>query len=1268
MAAASKFNSVVTNPGGTGTTITPTLSTHAAGDVIEIFVSKTGNAGWSAPAGWTIRHQTISPGTASTATVGTLLYRRVLPGDTLPLASPVCNLGATVTRHAIARTIRGADVEGVYLLPEWGATGSTSGTNNPIRPPSVTTPAPEMFVTHYYCQRVATNAPEPTNYTQDQQVITSGTLVTNISERTIADQQTTLSNQDVSPTSGGRWVGMITCVPSPDYPYYRSGSQVFNSNGTSVTPALPAGTTASDNRGNKDLIVLTAQCAGVAPTLNTPGDWTPLPDWSDTTSGGATHVRKWCRLYNGSGDRQVNRTPSGEIFAYLSVYHNAHQSIPTGTSVVQQNASSTTSTFPALPRTGTKATVQATCVADATPTFTAPSGWTERNDSQGVTCADQSFDATGTAASASFTLNSASPTLAGLLEVFSVASVINLILTPASTSLVLTGFAPTIDIDVTVTPDAASLTLTTFAPAIIIPADFPFTNTLDDFNRANGSLGASWGGKLFNSDGALAIDTNLVKGVNAGSNNNQGWNTQVGPDCEVYVEIISSADTNRVLVALRWSALDTDTPDGYAARALGGATNNVLVFRFDNGAATTIATISQIVDDGDWLGLRMAGDVLGVFYKDISVSSNWIQIGEVEDTTYSATGHLGLLLEGDTGRADNFSGGTIGAMTITPASASLTLSTFAPQLQTALTPASTSLTLTTFAPSVTIVVTVPAASLALTTFTPAITILTDFQTAVLDNFNRPDEGPPPSANWTNGFAAILGGTTEPGHSVVDNQLFNDFNDVAQNWWNVRQFGPDCEAYITVTDSTNLASVGLAARLTSISGFSSNGYVVQINATGGGASRAYTIWRIDGTGGEILASDSESGAGSMTGDRYGIRITGSLIEIIGDTGDGPTIKLSVEDSTYTTAGYIGVVTESQPQARWDDFGGGTLNEVLVEIPSGSLTLTTFTVQLREVVSPPSQSLALMTFAPALVQATTPTAASLALTAFVPSIITNTILTPASGALTLTASAPQLREAVTPTAASLSLATFTPTVTATAHVTVTPTNATLTLTGFAPQLREQVAPGATTLTLTTFAPEITVSADITVTPAAQTLTLTGFAPSLQLVLTPATNILSLSTFAPTITISADRTETPTPAALSLTTFIPQLQLVVTPVTATLSLSTSTSLLVLVVRPETVAITLTTFAPVITVGADVTVTPAPVALTLTAFAPTVTTGALVTTITPATATLTLTSYAPWLFLGLVPASRTFVVESGRYEVEVSAGEYEFLDRYEDDEVLVS
>lgn len=222
MAFPTTFASVVTSPGGTGSTITPTLPSHTFNDVIEIYVGKTGNVGWSAPAGWSIRQQLISPGTASTACVGTLLYRKVLPGDTLPLTSPVCNLGATVTRAAIALTKRSANVDGVHSTPAW-TFAATSGTANPIRPPSITTQTPDALVHHYYCARVATNAPEPASYTQVQEVVISGTLVLNVAERNIAASNTVLSNQDASPTSGGRWVGMIAATPPlvPAFPLRR---------------------------------------------------------------------------------------------------------------------------------------------------------------------------------------------------------------------------------------------------------------------------------------------------------------------------------------------------------------------------------------------------------------------------------------------------------------------------------------------------------------------------------------------------------------------------------------------------------------------------------------------------------------------------------------------------------------------------------------------------------------------------------------------------------------------------------------------------------------------------------------------------------------------------------------------------------------------------------------------------------------------------------------------------------------------------------------
>lgn len=98
-----------------------------------------------------------------------------------------------------------------------------------------------------------------------------------------------------------------------------------------------------------------------------------------------------------------------------------------------------------------------------------------------------------------------------------------------------------------------------------------------------------------------------------------------------------------------------------------------------------------------------------------------------------------------------------------------------------------------------------------------------------------------------------------------------------------------------------------------------------------------------------------------------------------------------------------------------------------------------------------------------------------------------------------------------------------------------------------------------------------------------------------------------------------------------------------------------------------TVSGLAPTVEISGDITVTPAEVSLSLVAFAPMVTTGAIVTAITPVVTSITLTAFAPWLFLGFVPARQTFMVDLGRYEVDVSAGEYEFLDSYEDDEVMV-
>jgi hypothetical protein len=208
-------DSTATNPGGTGTTITATLPTHAAGDVIVIPVGNTGNTLWTGnPANWNrLTQQQV--GTSANGLLGTFFYRYVLSGDSLPLANPQFTLGATVTRMAFAYAIDGAYETGIFSAPAWTSRAFNTGTANPVRPATITTVTPDQLILHMYFSRAATNAPDPSGYTQDEEIIISGTLVGNAANKIVNASGTVISSQDASPTSGVRWVSGIIAIPPP---------------------------------------------------------------------------------------------------------------------------------------------------------------------------------------------------------------------------------------------------------------------------------------------------------------------------------------------------------------------------------------------------------------------------------------------------------------------------------------------------------------------------------------------------------------------------------------------------------------------------------------------------------------------------------------------------------------------------------------------------------------------------------------------------------------------------------------------------------------------------------------------------------------------------------------------------------------------------------------------------------------------------------------------------------------------------------------------
>lgn len=163
--------------------------------------------------------------------------------------------------------------------------------------------------------------------------------------------------------------------------------------------------------------------------------------------------------------------------------------------------------------------------------------------------------------------------------------------------------------------------------------------------------------------------------------------------------------------------------------------------------------------------------------------------------------------------------------------------------------------------------------------------------------------------------------------------------------------------------------------------------------------------------------------------------------------------------------------------------------------------------------------------------------------------------------------------------------------------------------------------------------------TLTPAIATLTLTAFAPKLDEKLTPTNAALVLTGFAPKL----DEKLTPgVAAALTLTTFAPSVTvgITVTPGTATLALALASFapavVLGTVVTPATATLVITGFAPVLTE----TLTPATATLALASFAPSVTFTANVT-LTPAPASLVLTGFAPTI---TGPVDETPPVGAGR------------------------
>jgi len=195
-------------------------------------------------------------------------------------------------------------------------------------------------------------------------------------------------------------------------------------------------------------------------------------------------------------------------------------------------------------------------------------------------------------------------------------------------------------------------------------------------------------------------------------------------------------------------------------------------------------------------------------------------------------------------------------------------------------------------------------------------------TGILDNFNRANEGPPPSASWSD----LYGLGADYQLKVVSNQAvpnaLDPANDRATNYWNPTTFGPDCEVYCTIATETliDIGEIGLWVRATGVGSIATvSGYYVEYDRTTGGDH--FDVIRVDNEAETQLgASISQE---LSAGDSFGVSMIGDTITVWYKSGAGAWTNIGERtDSTYQDAGYIGIIWWDSTDGVLDNFGGGT----------------------------------------------------------------------------------------------------------------------------------------------------------------------------------------------------------------------------------------------------------------------------------------------------------------------------------------------------------
>lgn len=199
-------------------------------------------------------------------------------------------------------------------------------------------------------------------------------------------------------------------------------------------------------------------------------------------------------------------------------------------------------------------------------------------------------------------------------------------------------------------------------------------------------------------------------------------------------------------------------------------------------------------------------------------------------------------------------------------------------------------------------------------------------TTVLDTFDRADENPLASANWTNKTRS----NNQNAPRIVSNQLGNvDATFAASAWWNLEQFAAPLEAFVTIANISS--DVGVDYMITSPGGTTPDFYRFQTAV----ATPGFQLFRVDN--GTFTAIGNGGAGWSATigvGDTFGVHLESTTLHTFyhRPSGGSWTVIGTSVDTTYTSGtGFIGVGMGANASVRANDFGGGAT--ILTEFTAG-----------------------------------------------------------------------------------------------------------------------------------------------------------------------------------------------------------------------------------------------------------------------------------------------------------------------------------------------